>query len=176
MKISRIDCSNIENVKAIDNIFFETSAVKKFSSNLAKEKFKYKYLHYYLKNYPGYFFIAESEGEILGYICACPDTLLDSYFFETFPYYNELAKDILVDFPAHLHVNLSPVAQGKGVGSKLISTLIKELSSQSIEGIHIFTSKASKNVDFYRKNQFCTELSVRYLESQVYFMGKVINS
>ena len=44
-------------------------------------------------------------------------------------------SDVLVEFPAHLHVNLLPRAQGRGVGRRLLETLFGALAG--VPGIHL---------------------------------------
>jgi ribosomal protein S18 acetylase RimI-like enzyme len=43
----------------------------------------------------------------------------------------------LDEFPAHLHINLLPEMQGKGWGRRLVQTLVDELRSRSIGGVHL---------------------------------------
>jgi ribosomal protein S18 acetylase RimI-like enzyme len=43
----------------------------------------------------------------------------------------------LDDYPAHLHIDLLPALQGQGMGRRLIDTLIAELRSRGIPGLHL---------------------------------------
>jgi GNAT superfamily N-acetyltransferase len=43
--------------------------------------------------------------------------------------------EVLDEFPAHLHVNLLPRAQGRGVGRRLLETLFDALAG--VAGIHL---------------------------------------
>ena len=43
--------------------------------------------------------------------------------------------DVLVDHPAHLHVNLLPPLQGRGVGRRMLETLFDALVG--VPGIHV---------------------------------------
>jgi ribosomal protein S18 acetylase RimI-like enzyme len=44
------------------------------------------------------------------------------------------------DYPAHLHINLLPEAQGKGVGRALINTFLKAAREHGAEGVHLYVS------------------------------------
>lgn len=40
-------------------------------------------------------------------------------------------------YPAHLHIDLLPEAQGQGLGRRLIETLFAELRSRGVAGLHL---------------------------------------
>lgn len=40
-------------------------------------------------------------------------------------------------YPAHLHIDLLPEAQGQGLGRRLIETLFAELRSRGVRGLHL---------------------------------------
>ncbi|WP_353950096.1 GNAT family N-acetyltransferase [Knoellia sp. S7-12] len=66
-----------------------------------------------------------------------------------------LASAAYADFPAHLHIDLLPVAQGRGLGRELLRTLGKELDHLGVPGVHLRVGEA--NVDaaaFYRRLGF----------------------
>ena len=68
-------------------------------------------------------------------------------------FYNGL--EWYTNYPAHLHINLLPVIQGQGAGSKLIESLFKELKEQNIAGLHLnirFTNPSA--LQFYKKMGF----------------------
>jgi ribosomal protein S18 acetylase RimI-like enzyme len=41
------------------------------------------------------------------------------------------------DYPAHLHIDLLPSAQGQGMGRRLIDTLLEELTDRGARGVHL---------------------------------------
>jgi GNAT superfamily N-acetyltransferase len=47
------------------------------------------------------------------------------------------------DYPAHLHIDVLPRLQGQGMGRRLIETLITELRSRSIPGLHLTLDAAN---------------------------------
>ncbi len=59
--------------------------------------------------------------------------------------------DVLADqYPAHLHINLLPLAQGNGQGKSLISTFCRALNDRDIAGLHLGVSpKNQRALAFY---------------------------
>lgn len=47
------------------------------------------------------------------------------------------APDLSRDYPAHLHVNLLPVAQGQGMGARLMDTFCGALRARNVPGVHL---------------------------------------
>jgi len=43
-------------------------------------------------------------------------------------------------YPAHLHIDLLPEAQGQGLGRRLIDTLLAELRRRGVRGLHLVAS------------------------------------
>lgn len=89
------------------------------------------------------FFVAEDEGEIIGFIHASEDT------------------------KSHLHrLYLLPEHQGKGLGSRLYKKMIEELKKNGVEEIELeVLAKNSKGLGFYREKGF-TEKAEREVELQ----------
>jgi ribosomal protein S18 acetylase RimI-like enzyme len=54
-------------------------------------------------------------------------------------------------FPSHLHIDLLPHLQGRGVGRQLIETLVTGLREQGSPGLHLIVGDSNqKAVGFYR--------------------------
>lgn len=54
-------------------------------------------------------------------------------------------------YPAHLHVNLLPRAQGTGLGRVLIERLVAQLRSRGVAGLHLGVSATNEPaIGFYR--------------------------
>lgn len=176
MRIELVDLTSSSQLKSIENIFFSTSSKKTFVSEVEKLAFKNKYLDYYLENYPDFFYVSIDEGIVIGYLCCCPNTIEDDYFINTFKYYESLSEKILLEYPAHLHINLAKECRGKGVGSKIIDMLCVDLFGHNIRGVHIFTTPDNENVSFYSRNLFCDELTVEYHENKLLFLGRKIST
>lgn len=143
--------------KQVDQIFYETSARVDFKDEEEKLSFKSKYLGFYLQNYPEYCFVYLDSNRVLGYIVAATKT---DQQLQQFEYYQSFEK-CLSDFPAHLHINCSPAAQGKGVGSQLWSHLKEKLVTEKLVGLHIITTPEARNIGFYKKHNFDYRLDVK---------------
>ena len=64
-------------------------------------------------------------------------------------------KPELLNYPAHLHIDLLPIAQGKGMGRKMIETFTGKLSELKIQALHLEVGKRNENaVIFYQKVGF----------------------
>ena len=64
-------------------------------------------------------------------------------------------KPEMADYPSHLHINLLPVTQGKGLGRKLMLTFIEKLKEMRSYGLHL--EVGMKNIGaiaFYSKMGF----------------------
>jgi len=58
----------------------------------------------------------------------------------------------LAAYPAHLHIDLLPQAQGRGLGRLLIGTFLAALRERSIPGVHLVTDRTNvAAVGFYRR-------------------------
>jgi GNAT superfamily N-acetyltransferase len=55
-----------------------------------------------------------------------------------------------VDYPAHLHIDLLPEAQGQGMGRRMIETLLDRLREVGAPGVHLGVSaKNTRAIQFY---------------------------
>ncbi len=57
-----------------------------------------------------------------------------------------LRPELVQDYPSHLHVDLVPGVQGRGVGRRLIETLTAALRAQGSRGLH----RNKRAAGFYR--------------------------
>lgn len=58
--------------------------------------------------------------------------------------------DDLIDYPAHLHIDILPVGQGQGWGAKLIETFLNRLRALNVPAVHLGVSKMNpRAVRFY---------------------------
>lgn len=61
----------------------------------------------------------------------------------------------ITEYPAHLHIDLLPELQGKGIGRTLIDTFMEQLSQAGCTGTHLGVSaKNSGAISFYKKVGF----------------------
>jgi len=126
----------------VEEIFWLTSARTPEPSE--RESFKNKYLDDYLALLC---FVALEKDKVLGYILCQPDPSLAPKSLEVF-------KDFTADYPAHLHINTHPQAQGKGVGAALLRKLEEQLQAQGVKGVHLVTHAEARNRFFYEKNDY----------------------
>lgn len=70
-----------------------------------------------------------------------------------------IAPDLLANrFPSHLHIDLVPRLQGRGVGRRLVATLTASLRDHGSPGLHLLVSRSNERATgFYRHVGF-TEL------------------
>lgn len=61
----------------------------------------------------------------------------------------------LVDFPAHLHIDLLPIGQGQGYGRRLIETFLARLRALGVPAVHLGVSlRNHRAIGFYEKLGF----------------------
>ena len=61
----------------------------------------------------------------------------------------------LADYPAHLHIDLLPAAQGKGQGRRMIETLMARLRVLRVPGVHLGVSALNTGaIQFYARMGF----------------------
>ncbi|WP_073015405.1 GNAT family N-acetyltransferase [Roseibium suaedae] len=70
-----------------------------------------------------------------------------------------LPEEIVQPYPAHLHINLLPEAQGEGRGTRLLATLLDALAAAGASGVHLGVNHMNEPVTaFYGKLGF-TEIA-----------------
>lgn len=68
--------------------------------------------------------------------------------------------DLLVEHPSHLHVDLLPVAQGRGLGRRLLERLFDQLAAAGSPGVHLGVNRANAGaIAFYRALGFAERQS-----------------
>lgn len=124
----------------------------------------------YAARHPEFAFVVESEdGRVIGYVVGAPDTSAFEEWFATqwWPRHSarwpepdpqteeESRQDGILryaygrrgrsqpfgdEYPAHLHIDLLPEAQGQGLGRRLIETLERALRDAGVPGLHLVAS------------------------------------
>jgi ribosomal protein S18 acetylase RimI-like enzyme len=74
----------------------------------------------------------------------------------------------LHEFPAHLHIDLLPEAQGKGHGRALIETLVDALAGDDIPGVHLTMDPANVGARLFYARVGFTELESSTRESPAF--------
>lgn len=131
------------------------------------------YCDYYIEYEPHNCFVcADDNDRAVGYIlCAQDFDRFGAVFADRFvPRIDEADTDhrrdaaestVLLEkyrreYPAHLHIDLLPAYQRKGMGKKLLQTLFAHLREQGVDGVML--SVWNRNTDaqrFYDNNGFC---------------------
>jgi GNAT superfamily N-acetyltransferase len=144
---------------------------------------------------PDWCWVVEQDNRLLGYLVSTPDSeifanwMTSNWLFAVRQLYpisaqqkfsryetwlrkliHEIPKlEIFVrDFPAHLHIDLLPEAQGKRLGSKLMTLFEQKLIENKISGYHLAMSADNSAGKFYESNG----LTVLKQEPFVIFYGK----
>lgn len=165
LNFSQIDLKKSDFESQIRDIFFMTSSKNDFQNQNERDAFEWKYLGHYLKNFPDLAWVCIENNIVLGYLVAAPKSD-DQELYSIQPHLKLFEKDFL-DYPAHLHINCRPEAQGKGIGKKLVHILFKRLSELHVTGVHIMTGPLSENRQFYQKMGFEREIQ----RGGILFMG-----
>jgi len=136
----------------------------------------------YVDREPELAFVVDNGERVVGYILGAPDTRAFASWFST-EWWPSVAdrygrtsdseraivasagnpERMLVaavdDYPAHLHIDLLPEAQGHGLGRRLVETLAAALAARGVTGLHLVVGlDNTKAQAFYRRVGF-TELA-----------------
>lgn len=64
-------------------------------------------------------------------------------------------RDVVNAYPAHLHLNLLPSVQGRGVGSMLLRAWLELASTRGATAVHVGVNRANlRALRFWRQNSF----------------------
>jgi ribosomal protein S18 acetylase RimI-like enzyme len=159
--------------ESVKEIFFLSSARKTFLTPKDKIQFFEDWTSYYFESCPDLIFLAlDSKSKVLGYLMGAPDSKRALNHYQTRVKSFAVFKDQFDRYPAHLHINLHPEARGQGLGSKLIDHFAGAMRQNQVPGVHIVTSPTSRNVQFYRQNQFDFELERPFHSARLLFMAR----
>ncbi len=64
-------------------------------------------------------------------------------------------EEAVAAYPAHLHIDLLPIGQGKRLGSKMMATFLNRLREIEVSAVHLGVSKRNpRAVRFYQREGF----------------------
>jgi ribosomal protein S18 acetylase RimI-like enzyme len=140
------------------------------------------YAEPYVVHDPGLAFVADADGTAVGYIVGTADTVaFTRWFGESWlplvasrhappPPRASTVEDAilcdlhnpsrmnppeLADHPAHLHIDLLPGYQGRGLGRRLMTAFLDELRARGVERVHLGMDPANTRARaFYDKLGF----------------------
>ncbi len=76
-------------------------------------------------------------------------------YIESVHYTNSLPRNMEQQYPAHLHINILPEHQGKGLGVMLIKSLVDHLKDMGCSGVHLGVSRNNTGaIRFYERTGF----------------------
>lgn len=134
-------------------IFFETANIQEFDSLLEREAFYQRWFGHYLDADPASFLLAiDDDDTAIGYLAGCVDSFSNqaSGIIEDMGFYTPAFCAALRDYPSHLHINVKPGQQGKGIGRLLMARYFALCRERGSSGIHVVTDTKSRAVRFYR--------------------------
>jgi GNAT superfamily N-acetyltransferase len=138
----------------------------------------------YLRFQAAHAFVAvdETDGRVVGYIIGAPDSRAYERLFKRRMYWRIALRAFLVSwwrhpesflqvlawarypdaaepffgaYPAHLHINVMPGCQRRGIGDGLMSRFLEHMAGLGVSGIHLGTSNHNlKALPFYVKKGF----------------------
>jgi len=127
---------------------------------------------YYVTHEPEWCFVAVNDADkAVGYILCAPDfgryvkIMREEYVPKTRSLSPEHAdaiektfikyKEYLALYPAHLHIDILPEYQGRGLGVQLMSSLLRKLRDSDINGVFLTTGVQKEHAHkFFEKNGF----------------------
>jgi GNAT superfamily N-acetyltransferase len=154
------------------DIFFKTTKAELNSEEERQNLFD-KYAAPYIENWPDYVFFAcdEASGRTMGYLTGCEDSKKAIEVLSTKQKSYTLFSDLYLRFPAHLHVDIHPDFQGKGVGTFLLQEFVIEMKKKGLRGLHILTAPGDSSVQFYLRNKFKFQVVRSFNGREILFMG-----
>jgi ribosomal protein S18 acetylase RimI-like enzyme len=66
--------------------------------------------------------------------------------------------ELIDSFPSHLHIDLLPRLQGRGLGRRLIETLLTALHASGSRGVHLLVGRANERAAGFYRHVGLTEL------------------
>lgn len=180
-------------LRAAEAIFWETAYRRDFPSAAERVAFRRRYFGYYGEAAPEYFLVARVNDQdpaaqgsldagaaagVFGYICGVADTRRHLELYEIADHV-PLFDDLYAEFPAHLHINLTAKARGRGIGGMLVERLAEAVSTAGACGLHLVTGPEARNTSFYRRQGFVREVRRELPAPQgpgteLLFMGRLL--
>ncbi|MEU3554685.1 GNAT family N-acetyltransferase [Streptomyces fragilis] len=146
------------------------------------------------------FVVDDGDGEAVGYILGTADTPAFAAWFrdhwlptaaETYPApgprgseptMDEVMAALLHDpermvrpelppYPAHLHIDILPACQGRGLGRALMETFLDALHASGVEAVHLCMSKSNTRARAFYDRMGFQELEVED-DGPVWYLGR----
>lgn len=86
-----------------------------------------------------------------------PDGTADARYVRLIHHPHSALEDVVATYPSHLHIDLLPRTQGKGLGRALIERLLEALRAAGSPGVHLGVGAENANaIGFYKHLGFRT--------------------
>ncbi|MBI5882671.1 MAG: GNAT family N-acetyltransferase [Elusimicrobia bacterium] len=180
--------------EAVSDICCSTADSGKGVGPERREFFAEYWVRPYERLAPEWTMVALHEGRVAGYLCGCPATarfVLARHFLIRWPLFLRVCGGaypgcpdaaafvrrfigLARDFnPAHLHVNVDPGHQGRGIGKRFMELFAMRLRQNRVPGLHLVCGDGP--VGFYQSLGF-TELASLELKAgaRLHAMGLIL--
>lgn len=147
--------SNFARVdQEVEAIFFATAARKELASVGEREQFRHCWLDRYVYRYLCECLVARADdGSAVGYLVGANEDVASVPAFGEIAYFRVFAKECAA-YPAHLHVNVKPGWQGRGIGRRLVEAFCAHVKRQGVPAVHVVTAADAANLGFYERTGF----------------------
>lgn len=136
-------------ISEAEAILFANAVTQSFASDEARSDYRKLWFQRYIDHYPDEFFaVLNDAGTVLGYLAGAlvsnrpplpgPD------------YYAQLSQDLIIQYPAHIHVNIRADMQGEGLGTHLVEAFAVHSRERRCTGFHAVTAQDSQAARFFR--------------------------
>jgi ribosomal protein S18 acetylase RimI-like enzyme len=190
-RVSTIRRPNLSDLPGIYRVCRETGP-----ASVNPDLLGHLYAGPYIVNEPELSRVVASDTGIEGYVLACSDTRefegwceahwwpelraqypiggghpLDEWMTRLLHEPPHSPDVVVAAHPAHLHTDLLPSAQGRGLGRALIEWLCEELAERGVAGVHLGVSADNAGaIAFYQRLGFETVL----VEADTVWMGRLL--
>lgn len=159
-------------ISDIDHIFFSSSRRQSFASAEDKAAFRERWLGRYIKHFPQYAWVALDEARhVVGYLVGSLDDPARDPRFADLPFFAHFGA-LTARYPAQLHVNLDAAWRGRGIGGRLVSAFAADARAAGVPGVHVVTSRGSRNVGFYLANGFVERGALPSGDAELLFLAR----
>jgi GNAT superfamily N-acetyltransferase len=159
-------------IEQIDAIFFEASS-RTFPPGPERDAFRERWLGRYLRGGSDALFLAQ-QGEltVAGYLVGAVENPALQERFTDIAYFRTEFAALCRQFPAHLHINLSPAFRSRGIGARLIEAFADYAAGHGAAGMHIVTGRGMRNVRFYEQCGFEERGKAPWKGGEVVFLAR----
>ena len=125
------------------------------------------FCYYYIEQEPENCFVCEIDGTVCGYVLCAEsfekwESKMQQIYMNNDPICTAIGsatitnlRPFAVAYPAHLHIDLAPEAQGKGLGTQLLQHLILHLQERESTGLMLDVAVDNTGAQrFYARNGF----------------------